>query len=264
MNNRNKQLVAGGLLLFIAFTIHLRGRHQVTPEEFSDLSRGNSWQNEETKRSQKNQKRFSARETYNLTPELRQIISKTDEERATGRYQDSLQTIQEGREKYPLNYLLFEREFIHLESMGEDPRNIFFDYIERLDSSNPHYHLAWYFYYAHKRDYSLATESLQKSIELEANDGYKVQRISKLATTQHNMGRYEDSISSSNRYFELRSSVRPAPGTEGKAYSIRGASKRLSGKYSIKEWCMDIRRAHNIGWRMDVRDRNPDPTNCPI
>ena len=248
----------------MAFSIQLKGRNQLTAEEFADLSKGKSQQYKEIKQPQKNQQGASQSETKKLNPEIRRIISKADDASAEGRSQDSLQILLKGRKKYPLSIFLFEREFDERRLQGEDPSSIFYDYIEKLDNKNPAYHLAWYYYHKFNQDDSLAIKSLQRSIDLDADNYYKVAKISKLVHTQYSLERYEDAISSANRFFELRAGREAKPTTDGVTYSIRGRSKRKSGNYSVKEWCSDFQRAHNIGWRMDVNDRNPDPTKCPI
>ena len=264
MQARHRQLIAGGIVLFIAFTIQLKGRKQFTAEEFTDLSRGVSQQNQEIKHHQKREQGASRGETKKINPEILRIFKKANHKRSIGRYQDCIRIAHDARKKYPLNSFLYETEFHCTVDLGEDPRSIFFDYIERLNRKNPDYHEAWYNYHAYNLDNTLATKSLQKSIELDDNNYYRVQKTSKLATHQHNMGRYEDAIRSAFRFFELRSGEEAAATLDGLAYSTLGKSKRLSGNYTVKEWCSDIQRAHNIGWRMDVNDRNPDPTKCPI
>ena len=147
MNARHKQIIAGAMLILVAFSIQLKGKNQLTAEEFADLSKGKSQQNREIKQSQKNQQEASLSETKKLNPEIRRILSKADDSMAKGRDQDRIRILLEGRKKYPLSWFLFEREFVLKVELGEDPRSIFYDYIAKLDNNNPDYHEAWYFYH---------------------------------------------------------------------------------------------------------------------
>ena len=261
---RHKQLIAGGILLIIALSMQTRSRVNFNGDDFAALSRGSSQQNKEIKQANKTQKDASHNETKKKTHEIRRIFEKASKKRSEARYHECARIAHEGRKKYPLNIYLYNTEFNCTRDSGRNPKDIFYEYVGRLDRKSSAYHEAWAGYHNHNKDYALAIESLQKSVELEADNLYRLQLIGNLVWSQHHIGRHQDAIDSAARFFDLNSGTEAHSNLDGLVSALSGNSKRLSGKYSVAEWCKDIQRAHNIGWKMDIDNRNPDPEKCPI
>ena len=246
----------------MAFSIEARNKLHFNADAFAELSGKTLPQVETIKPSQNNPKGATYNQTSEANNEIRRIVIKGGRLQANGHNRDCLNLVRESRVKYPTNIYLYELEW-SCTTLQDDYERIFREYTKILDKRNADFHLAISKYYALKNDAIASIDSLQKSIELEHNSTRRVNKITQLVYTQFKAKRYEDAIRSAQRYFELKEGE-AFPNPDGLMYDLSGTAKQRSGKYSSEEWCKDIQRAHAIGWRMDIDDRNPDPSKCQV